>query len=318
MDTATPLPAAARQFTHWLATSKRASPHTVAAYGRDLAAIERFLSAYTGAPLTVGGWMELDATALQAYLSRALNPRPVKGQKPVLPASKTSLNRQLSSVRSFNRWLATHGVGNAALHNLRGLKNNPPKPRALNSTQTWALLDKLAPPPVRPQGTQMHQRRNFALLIVLYGVGLRISEALSLTRADVQGSTLRITGKGNKQRVVPLPLPVQSALNSYLSGAPAAGPGAPLFPSPSNPTCAITARMAQKMLQQTRGVLGLPAHTTPHALRHTFATHLLENGAGLREVQELLGHASLATTQRYLAADTAQLLKVHTRAHPLK
>ena len=149
----------------------------------------------------------------------------------------------------------------------------------------------------------------------LYGLGLRISEALSLTRQDVAGDTLIVTGKGSKQRSLPLPLPVKSALNQWIKASYGAAPHDPLFPNPQNKP--LSPRFAQKILQQTREALNLPAHLTPHALRHSFATHLLEGGADLRTVQELLGHSQLATTQRYLAADVQRLLTVHGKSHPL-
>lgn len=314
-----PLAVAAAEFVRWLAEVKRYSPHTCAAYGADLHAFIGFLQHHEGREPLVGAFKSLETGTVQAYLAAALKPKGGKGVRAKAPAAKSSLNRQLSALRSFSKWLeAYHDMGNPAVAAMRGLKHVAPKPRALNHSQTWTLLETLAPPPVRPQAVPQAQRRNFALFITLYGLGLRISEALSLTRADVQGNVLTVTGKGRKQRQVPLPLPVQSALNSYMRGSNDQPPEAPLFPSPSKADSPITARMAQKILQETRTKLGLPAHLTPHALRHTFATHLLENGANLRNVQELLGHATLATTQRYLAADTAHLLKVHAKAHPLK
>lgn len=213
------------------------------------------------------------------------------------------------------RWLHQHhGVSNPAITRLKGLKAPASVPKALNTSQTWQLLEGLAPPPAAHTATP-EARRNFALLITLYGLGLRISEALSLTRAAVGGDTLTVQGKGNKQRSLPLPLPVKSALNSWLNCSHSLHPTAPLFPNPQGK--ALSPRYAQKLLQDTREALGLPAHLTPHALRHSFATHLLEGGADLRTVQELLGHSQLATTQRYLATDVQRLLTVHTQSHPL-
>jgi integrase/recombinase XerC len=300
---------------------RRTSPHTVAAYTRDLVAWCAFLTEHTGKAVTPQLFAELTAAEVQAYLAHRLVPRGKMGPLGKSASAKTSLNRQLSALRTLVRWLGSHyGVENAALLQVHGLKTPAPTPRALNTTQTYALLDRLAPPPPQLRdGNRTAQspemRRNFALLMLLYGAGLRIAEALSLTRADVAGELLTVTGKGNKQRQVPLPLPVQSALHSWLVAQHQLPPSAPLFPGPSGRP--LTARFVQQLLQKTRQELQLPSHLTPHALRHSFATHLLANGADLRTVQELLGHAQLATTQRYLASDVQRLLAVHARAHPL-
>jgi integrase/recombinase XerC len=305
------------EFGAWLAGVKRMSPHTVLAYQRDLSPLLAFLQEHKGEPVSDATWPALKPGDIQSYLASRLTRQ----------AAKTSLNRQLSALRTFTRWLAQHKrIRNDALLTLRGLKAPAPVPKALNPTQTWHLLETLAPPPTAPQAAPLLQRRNFTLFIALYGLGLRISEALALTRAQAQGETLTITGKGSKQRLVPMPLPVRSAFNSWLVATQHLPPEAPLFPShiPSNthpnPTLnlhPLTPRMAQRILQDLRKQLNLPAHATPHALRHSFATHMLHNGADLRTVQELLGHANLATTQRYLAADVQHLLATHKKAHPL-
>jgi integrase/recombinase XerC len=300
-------------FLTWLEDVRRTSPHTVLAYRRDLTALFTFLQAHTGQPITENTFAALTPSDVQAYLATRLAPggRINRGQS----AAKTSLNRQLSALRGFARWLSSHhGVSNTAMSKLHGLKTPAPVPKALNHEQAWQLLETLAPPPQAHTSTP-EVRRNFALFITLYGLGLRISEALSLTRADVGGDTLIVTGKGNKQRSMPLPLPVKSALNQWLNASNESLPTAPLFPNPSGKP--LSPRFAQKILQQTREALNLPSHLTPHALRHSFATHLLEGGADLRTVQELLGHSQLATTQRYLAADVQRLLTVHHKSHPL-
>ena len=158
--------------------------------------------------------------------------------------------------------------------------------------------------------------RDAALLTLLYGAGLRISEALGLKRGDVPlGATLTVIGKGRKERSVPvLPL-VAAALNDYAAKIPFTGaPSSPLFLSRRG--LPMSAREAQSLMQTMRGRLGLPEKATPHALRHSFATHILQGGGDLRSVQELLGHASLSTTQIYTAMDTRQLLETYSRAHP--
>jgi integrase/recombinase XerC len=308
-----PTPQLVEEFLGWLAHVRRTSPHTVAAYGRDLTALFTFLQSHTGSPLTAESFGALTPSDVQAYLAHRLAPGGGLGGR--VTSAKTSLNRQLSALRTFARWLAGHhGITNPAITGLHGLKAPAPVPKALNTEQTWHLLESLAPPHAAHTSTP-ESRRNFALFLTLYGLGLRISEALSLTRADVTGDTLTVTGKGNKQRQLPLPLPVKSALNQWLTASQQMPPGAPLFPNPQG--LPLSPRFAQKILQNTREALNLPAHLTPHALRHSFATHLLAGGADLRTVQELLGHTNLATTQRYLAADVQRLLSVHRKSHPL-
>lgn len=295
------------EFITYLATERRFSSHTVAAYQRDLTQIFRFLGHHRGTEITPTTLANLTPNDLQSYLAASM----MKEKK-----AKTSLNRHLAAFRSFFRWLAeTQNIINDPLIHLPGLKTPAPTPKALNKKDTWALLEQLAPPAVAPQKLPWQQRRNFALMILLYGLGLRISEALQLRRQDVQAEVLVVTGKGNKQRQLPLPLPVKSALNSWLNARAELPDSAPLFPGPSGEP--LTARSAQKVLKKVREDLGLPDHLTPHALRHTFATHLLAHGADLRTVQELLGHANLATTQRYLASDIKHLLNVHQKSHPL-
>lgn len=320
MKSATPeLPPLVGKFCEFVANERGYSPHTTAAYGRDLSAMFAFWEEHLGTALNKATLASVQAEDIQAYLAHKL--RPTGGFVAHTGAAKTSLNRQLSALRSFGKWLhSTQRVVIPGLKNMRGLKTPAPVPKALNEAQTFDLLAAIAPPPVRQTGDENNtdrptQARNLALLMLLYGVGLRISEALNLNRAAIAGDSLRVLGKGNKERIVPLPLAVKSALNHWLAANNSLPPEAPLFPGRNGKP--LTARSIQKLLQNTRTALGLPAHATPHALRHSFATHLLHGGADLRTVQELLGHAQLATTQRYLANDMKHLLESHAKAHPL-
>lgn len=299
-------------FLDYLALEKRYSAHTIAAYSRDLSQFFKFIEGHTGQEFTPNAIAHIAAEDVQGFLARAMLD---KGK------SKTTLNRQLSAIRSYCRWLGHyHNIYNDKLVNMRGLKASAPPPKAIKLDSIWEMLETLAPPSVSPQHIKWQQRRDFALVLTLYGLGLRISEALQLTRGAVQGDSLIIKGKGNKERKLPLPLAVQSALNSWLQARRDLPDDAPLFPGPGagETLKPLSARSTQKLLQNVREQLNLPNYLTPHALRHSFATHLLESGADLRTVQELLGHANLATTQRYLATDIQQLVKVHKSSHPLK
>jgi integrase/recombinase XerC len=299
-----------REFADWLRLTRRLSPHTVAAYERDVAAFCDFLCEHWGCDgVPLDALPKLARTDVEAYVVRLL-----RGAH-----AKVSVNRALSTLRTLAGWLASHKhVALDALAGVHNLKVPPPAPKALSIQQAWQLLEKLAPPAQAPQRAGWAARRNFALVVVLYGLGLRVSEALALVRGDVAGDTLRVRGKGNKERLLPIPLPVQSALNGWLVVGQALGPQAPLFPTNPHAKTPLTPTRAQQIVKRAREEMGLPAHLTPHALRHSFATHLLANGADLRVVQELLGHSSLGTTQRYLAADTQRLIDVHRRAHPLE
>jgi integrase/recombinase XerC len=299
-------PSLLAEFGDFLAHTRRLSVHTVSAYGRDLAHFDAFMVQHGAGSVTLENLRKLKGRDVESYLAAGLR----EGK------NKASLNRALATLRTFARWVEdTHGLPLPVLTTMKGLKAAAPPPKALNETQTWELLEKLSPPPTSPQNFPLEKRRDFTLFITLYGLGLRISEALALTRADARGETLTIIGKGNKARVVPLPLPVQSALNAWLNATSDSTDDRPLFPGANDK--ALTPRRAQQILQATRRALNLPDHLTPHALRHSFATHMLANGADLRTVQELLGHANLSTTQRYLAADVQRLMAVHRKAHPL-
>ena len=227
--------------------------------------------------------------------------------------ARTTVARRVSALRSFYRFCGR--TGRIDIDELSWLRApRPPKsvPKPVSEEDARALLAAI----FRRRGDDWAKQRDFALLMMLYGSGLRISEALDLTRRDVPlGDWLRITGKGGKIREVPVLPAIAEAVAAYVGACPFdGGPDAPLFVSARGN--AFGARAAQRLVESLRLELSLPAHVTPHALRHAFATHLLGNGADLRAIQELLGHASLSTTQRYTNVDEAHLLRLHRETHP--
>jgi integrase/recombinase XerC len=292
-------------FLAHLADVRRASPRTVEAYGRDLSGFLGFLTTHLGAEPDLGSLKTLRAADVRAYLARRR-----RGKNPL---SDRSIARLLSAIRSFYAWLdRTHGVANADVALVRGPRLKPLLPRPVSETAAFDLIGLAE----AADGPPWVGARDAALLTLLYGAGLRISEALGLTDDDAPlGETLRITGKGAKTRAVPVLPAARDAVEAYLAVRPwPKEPGAPLFRAirggPMSP------RMAQGVMQQLRSGLGLPASATPHALRHSFATHLLSAGADLRAIQDLLGHASLSTTQRYADVDAARLMAAYAAAHP--
>jgi integrase/recombinase XerC len=223
-----------------------------------------------------------------------------------------SLARGLSAIKSFFRYLEREGVlTTEALNIVRTPKAKKSLPKALTVLEakaTIATTDELEDRP-------WVAARDMAVLSLCYGAGLRISEALSLSRADLEGPALRVTGKGGKTRLVPLIDSVRASVETYLELCPfKLTPSQPLFRGVKGGV--LSPRLIQQRMAQLRGALGLPPSATPHALRHSFATHLLGRGGDLRAIQELLGHASLSTTQIYTAVDTERLLDAYRAAHP--
>jgi integrase/recombinase XerC len=290
-----PASAALDAFIAYLAQERRASPRTLESYRHGCQSYVAFLGAHRGGAPTAEALSGVTPAEVRAFL-----------------AHRRSLSQNLSAVRAFHRWLDRRcGLQNDALALVRGPRVKPTAPRPVNVDQARGLLAETA-----EQGEPWEQARDAAVLSLLYGCGLRISEALSLTAAEVPlGETLRVTGKGGKTRIVPvLPL-VAEAVTNYRAAAPfALSPDQALFRAKRGG--ALGARHVQATMALLRGRLGLPDSATPHALRHAFATHLLGAGADLRVIQELLGHASLSTTQKYTAVDAAGLLAIYERAHP--
>ncbi|MCC6829037.1 MAG: tyrosine recombinase XerC [Novosphingobium sp.] len=282
----------------YLVEARRRSPHTVRAY---LATAARLLDAVELADWH--GVARLDATALR----RQLAARRADG------IGNVSAARELSALKAFIAFARDRaGLAETAAPRMRGprIKKGLPRPVTPDeAVNLAAMVDEDAPAP-------WIGARDRAVLLLLYGAGLRIAEALSLTgRALPLGEVLTVTGKGSKQRVVPLLPIVREAVADYLAKSPwPVGPGDPLFRGAKGGP--LSPGMVQKAMARARVVLGLPASATPHALRHSFATHLLGAGADLRSLQELLGHASLGSTQIYTRVDAATLLDVYRNAHP--
>jgi len=290
---------------NWLAAlahERRASPHTLRAYGDDVTRFIGFQVGHTGGAMNQKALARLTPADIRAFITS-------RRQEGLGPGG---VQRALAAVRSFYKFLAKEGVlENAAARSIRTPRVRRSLPRPLSVDDAQRAIEQAGEHNVEWLGA-----RDAALLTLLYGAGLRISEALGLKRGDVPlGATLTVVGKGRKERSVPvLPL-VAAALDDYAAKIPFTGaPSSALFLSrrgrPMSP------REAQGLMQNLRGKLGLPEKATPHALRHSFATHILQGGGDLRSVQELLGHASLSTTQIYTAMDTRQLLETYSRAHP--
>lgn len=299
-------PEALAAWLRHLADERRLSPRTVEAYTDCVGPYLTFLARHRGedalSATALGG---ITAAEVRAYLaSRRTGERPLAAR---------SISQALSAIRTFHRWLdRRHDIPNTALTLVRGPRLPAGVPRPVSETAARALIDQAGDGDVEP----WEAARDVAVLTLLYGCGLRISEALSLRRADVPPpETLRITGKGGKTRLVPVLPAVSDALTEYVR----------MLPYPVSPDDQVFrgrrggplgARAVQSLVARLRGAQGLPSSATPHALRHSFATHLLGAGADLRSIQELLGHASLSTTQRYADVDAAALLSVYGQAHP--
>ncbi len=287
----------------WLAGEKRASAHTLDGYGRDLAAFLAFLGEHLGGIPDLAALAALRPADFRAYLARS-------GADGL---GSASLARGMSTLRGFFRFLDRRDlVHNPALGAVRAPRPPRSVPKALAADEA---LEAVA------TAGELHDEpwlaaRDVALFTLLYGCGLRLGEALSLRRHEAPaGDTLVVTGKGRKQRMVPVLPVVREAIAAYLRLCPHGGEAeSPLFlgarGGPLNPG------VVQRQMRRLRLLLGLPETATPHALRHSFATHLLAGGGDLRTIQELLGHASLSTTQRYTQVDAARLREVYDDAHP--
>jgi integrase/recombinase XerC len=293
------------RWLRFLGAEKRMSPKTLEAYQRDVGQFLDFLGTHLGGAPSLKQLAKLTPADVRAFMAA----RRSEG------LSSRSLMRVLAGARSFARFLERNGKGKVgALSAVRAPKvgKTLPKPLTIATAKRISDTDLRAGEEREPWIIA----RDAAVLALLYGSGLRISEALSLKRKDVEGGdAITVTGKGNKTRMVPILPQVAKSIVDYVALCPFDPPDdGPLFVgSRGGP---LSPRIVQLAMARLRGALGLPDTATPHALRHSFATHLLARGGDLRAIQELLGHASLSTTQIYTAVDSERLLEVYASAHP--
>src|SRR6267154_3143796 len=301
----------ALQMTRWLShlrAERRLSPKTLEAYARDVRQCLIFLGEHWGRKVTLKGFAALEASDIRAFMA----------MRRADDIGGRSLMRSLAGLRSFGRFLEQEGKGKVgALSAIRAPKigKSLPKPIQMVAAKRLADADERA----GEDRERWIWARDAAVMALLYGSGLRISEALSLKKRDVplpgEGDVIIVTGKGNKTRMVPVLQNVLALVRVYVAMCPhALTPAGPIFVGARGGP--LSPRIIQLTMERLRGALGLPDSATPHALRHSFATHLLSRGGDLRAIQELLGHASLSTTQIYTGIDSERLLEVYKTAHP--
>jgi len=291
-----------------IAALNEASDHTINAYRADVAGFLHFLAHHHGGAAGMVQLRAVETRDMRAWMASArANGRGAR-----------SLARALSALKGFSRWLAERedGFDATAILSARAPRHQRPLPRPLDEAAALAVTESISD----DRAEAWVRARDMAVVTLLYGGGLRISEALGLAGRDAgtvttPGASLRILGKGGKERLVPVIPAIAQAVTAYLAICPwPMDADAPLFRGlrggPLNP------RMITRAMERVRLRLGLPATATPHALRHSFATHLLSAGGDLRAIQELLGHASLSTTQIYTGVDAARLMEVYQSAHP--
>jgi integrase/recombinase XerC len=301
-------PPVAAEIQNWLShlgAERNLSPKTLEAYQRDVLQFLHFLAGHLGGAPSLKELAALAPADVRAFLAAR------RGDE----ISSRSLMRSLAGLRAFGRFLEKSGKGRVgALAAVRAPKigKTLPRPLAVGAAKSMADPDAAAGDGREPW---IHARDS-AVLGLLYGCGLRISEALGLKRADFGArDVLTVMGKGRKQRMVPLITPVRKLIDDYIALCPYDLPEqGPLFVGAKGGP--LSPRLVQLAMARLRGALGLPETATPHALRHSFATHLLARGGDLRSIQELLGHASLSTTQIYTAVDADRLIEAYRNAHP--
>jgi integrase/recombinase XerC len=297
-----PAAATALRWQQHLAHDRRRSPHTVRAYAATAHRLIAFLAQHLGGAVDGPALAALEAKDLRAFLAH----RRAEG------LGNSSAARELSAVRSFLAFAAAERGGEPSLPRLKGPKRPRSVPRPVAPDDVVALAGEVG----EDASEEWIAARDRAVLLLLYGSGLRVAEALGLTGAALPlGQALRVTGKRAKTRIVPLLAPVRTAIEQYLALCPyRPSSDEPLFRGARGGP--LNGEMIRRVVRKARAALGLSDRTTPHALRHSFATHLLGRGADLRSLQELLGHASLSSTQIYTAVDAAHLLDAYRNAHP--
>jgi integrase/recombinase XerC len=286
------------EFGQHLSRDRRRSVHTVRAYEATAVRLVQFLGEHWGEEADRAALHRVTAADLRAYLARR------RGQG----LGNSSAARELSAVKTFLKWAA----GDEASPRMRGPRVKKGVPRPVSPADAIALAEEVAEDAAEP----WIAARDWAVLLLLYGAGLRIGEAVGLTGTVLPlGEAMAVTGKRDKARIVPLLPQVRDAIDAYVAASPwPVVRGEALFRGAKGGP--LSAGVVRKSVQAARIRLGLADRTTPHALRHSFATHLLGRGADLRQLQELLGHASLSSTQIYTAVDAAHLLDVYRNAHP--
>ncbi len=296
------LRAAIADWLAWLALERRAARHTFAAYSRDLARFLAFVQEHRGEAPGIAVMADLAPADFRAYLAR----RALEG------AARSSTARAMSTLRGFFRFLDRTGrVHNPAIKAVKTPRLPVSVPKPLDIDDAKAVIEKIAGFSTEP----WIQRRDVALFTLLYGCGLRIDEALRLDRHEAPvGDSIVVAGKGGKHRIVPVLAIVARAVGDYLDACPYRRDDGPLFYGARGRR--LNAGVVQRQMRKLRDDMALPPTATPHALRHSFATHLLGAGGDLRAIQELLGHASLSTTQRYTKVDADRLVRVYDDAHP--
>ncbi len=282
---------------------RRCSPHTISAYQIDIYQFAQFMGGYLGEPLNLQHFAQLTHSDWRSFLAERMND----------DYAKSSTARTLACLRSFNKYLEKNNMPpNNALKSLRTPKLKQAVPKAMQIDKSLELIEEIG----HHHDILWVNLRDKAVLSLLYGCGLRLFEALALTSGQIIGQkTLIIQGKGGKQRLVPLLPVVEQAVKDYIKECP--------FPIDQDGILfygqrgkILSPRLVQLAIEKLRHQLGLEETATPHALRHSFATHLLGNGGDLRSVQELLGHSSLSTTQRYTKVDLESLMRTYHAAHP--
>lgn len=290
---------ALQKWQDWLRYEKNVSPHTMRAYIGDVGQFLNFLQNHFDTDISINHLSQISLTDFRSWMSR----------KSMDGLAASSRARSLSGIKNLLRWLDKNGImHNAALGSVRTPKLPHKLPRPMEQPQAFRIIEA--------HGDDWVTLRDKALFTLLYGCGLRINEALQLNISDLpRDGFLRVMGKGRKERQVPVLQQIIQSLDVYRAACPfAETPDRPLFMGERGGR--LHQGVAQKSLRDARAALMLPDTATPHALRHSFATHLLENGANLREIQELLGHASLSTTQRYTEVNADEMLRIYRAAHP--